>query len=147
MTITAHTPSYAQNGNIILTVKFPSLPDEVVFCASPNDIESHGRELFERATAGEFGDIAPYVEPVVTPIIPKAIEMRQARLALLKTGHLAAVKTAIDALEGEDGEAARIEWEYAQTVVRTSPLVAAMAQALSLSETDVDNLFVLGATL
>ena len=33
------------------------------FTATPDDSEAHGRELFERALAGEFGEIAEYVEP------------------------------------------------------------------------------------
>lgn len=30
----------------------------VPFAASPNDCEAHGRELYERAVAGDFGPIA-----------------------------------------------------------------------------------------
>lgn len=33
------------------------------FCAVPDDVEEHGRELFERAAAGDFGPIADYVAP------------------------------------------------------------------------------------
>lgn len=34
------------------------------FLATSNDPEAHGRDLFDRAMAGEFGEIAPYVAPV-----------------------------------------------------------------------------------
>ena len=40
---------------------------EVPFAADPNDTEAHGRDLFARAVAGEFGLIAEYVEPEKTP--------------------------------------------------------------------------------
>jgi hypothetical protein len=33
------------------------------FTASSNDCEAHGRALFERIVAGEFGPIAEYVPP------------------------------------------------------------------------------------
>lgn len=40
---------------------------EVPFHATPDDVEEHGRELYARALAGEFGPVAPYVLPVPTP--------------------------------------------------------------------------------
>jgi hypothetical protein len=36
----------------------------VSFTASPNDPEEHGREIFARASAGEFGSIAPYIRNI-----------------------------------------------------------------------------------
>lgn len=33
------------------------------FCANPNDHYEHGREIFSRAAAGEFGEVAEYVPP------------------------------------------------------------------------------------
>ena len=38
-------------------------PGGVNFCATMSDCEAHGRELFQRALQGEFGEIAPYVPP------------------------------------------------------------------------------------
>jgi hypothetical protein len=40
--------------------------EPVPFTASPNDSEPHGVDLYNRAIAGEFGPVAPYVEPPVT---------------------------------------------------------------------------------
>ena len=37
---------------------------EIPFSADPNDSEAHGRDLFARAVAGEFGPVAEYVAPV-----------------------------------------------------------------------------------
>lgn len=36
---------------------------EIPFTASPHDVEPHGRELFARAVAGDFGPVAEYVPP------------------------------------------------------------------------------------
>ena len=76
-------------------------------------------------------------------VIPSIITMRQARLALLQTGLLTQVDAAIAAMS----DAARIDWQFAQTVERNHPLVATMAAQLNLTTKQIDDLFTLGATL
>ena len=56
------------HSSIHLTVLFDGFNSEVPFIASPDDIEPHGIELFNRALADEFGTILP---PVV--IVPEAV--------------------------------------------------------------------------
>lgn len=85
-------------------------------------------------------DVVPPAEPV-----PQAVTMRQARIALLAAGYLAAVTAAVAAMPGIEGDVARIEWEYAQDVRRDSPLIAALAPALGMSGEQVDALFVAAA--
>lgn len=68
---------------------------------------------------------------------------RQARLALHAAGLLASVEAAIQA----EGGAVAIEWEYATTIERASPLVASMAQSLGLTEPQLDALFTQAAAL
>lgn len=36
-------------------------PHEFPFNATPHDCEEHGRQIYARALAGEFGPIAPFV--------------------------------------------------------------------------------------
>ncbi|MFN3553445.1 MAG: hypothetical protein ACK4UL_10080 [Novosphingobium meiothermophilum] len=79
--------------------------------------------------------------------VPEAISMRQARLALLRAGLLEVVDAAIAAQSGVEGEAARIEWEYAADVRRDSSLVQMLAPVIGLSAEQVDALFVMGAGL
>jgi len=69
--------------------------------------------------------------------------MRQARLALLQQGMLSQVESAVAGA----GQAAQIEWEYSSTVERDKALVQAIAPALGLTETQLDDLFRLAATL
>jgi HD-GYP domain-containing protein (c-di-GMP phosphodiesterase class II) len=64
--------------------------------------------------------------------------MRQARLALLAAGLLDAVELAIAGA----GPAAKIEWDYATEVQRSAGLVPAMATALGMSDTQIDDLFI-----
>lgn len=75
------------------------------------------------------------------------ITMRQARLALLGAGLLAGVNDALAAMPGIEGEAARLEWEYATEVRRDSVLVAGLAGVLGLTGAQVDALFIAGARL
>lgn len=73
--------------------------------------------------------------------VPEAVTARQARLALLGAGVLAQVDAALASIPGIEGEAARIEWEYALEIRRDSPLIGALAPALGLTSEQVDDLF------
>lgn len=90
-------------------------------------------------------EIAPYVEPAVP--VPQSITMRQTRLALLAAGKLADVETAIAAMPEPQRTAAQIEWEYAATVERASPLIAQLGAALGLDEAALDEMFRVASNL
>lgn len=81
------------------------------------------------------------------PLVPQVVSMRQARLALLGAGKLAAVNSAIAAMTGMEGEAARIEWEFSSEVRRVQPLVLALGPTLGLTSAQLDALFVAAAAL
>lgn len=91
--------------------------------------------------AGVFARSAP---PVV---VPEAVTMRQARLALFAAGKLADVDAAIDALPEPAKTAARIEWDYSNELQRGNPLVAALTPALGLTSEHVDALFIAASAL
>lgn len=82
-------------------------------------------------------------------IIPQSVTMVQARKALVQGGtSIASVDAAIAAIvDPSERQMAQIDWEYSTTVRRDSPLVASLAPALQLSETQVDDLFILAQTL
>ena len=80
-------------------------------------------------------------------LVPSSVTMRQARLALLGAGLLASVGAAIDSLPSPQKEAARIEWEYASEVQRSSGLVPMMGVALGLDDTALDALFIVAEGL
>ena len=104
-----------------------------------NSPEPHKCELFARAIAGDFGPIAEYVAP--PPVIPTVVTMAQARLALLHAGLLPQVTSAIAALTGVDGDAARITWEFSPVVRRSAALVTQIATALGWGAAELDALF------
>lgn len=53
---------------ILLTIKWEEFQEEMPFGACSFDSEPHGVDLYNRAVAGEFGEIAPFVDSV-TPTI------------------------------------------------------------------------------
>lgn len=85
------------------------------------------------------GDPAPITYP---QDVPQTVTMRQARLALLGAGKLAAVAAAIASLPSPQREAAQIEWDYSSVVERHRQLVATLAPAMGLDDAGVDALFI-----
>ncbi len=81
--ITAHSPAWQnpEHTAILLTVEFEGA-GELPFSATPDDTESHGRELYARALAGEFGAVAEYVAQVPDAAQLLATFKQQARAAL-----------------------------------------------------------------
>ena len=87
--------------------------------------------------------IAPYVEPEPLPEpIPQLITMRQARLQLLEVGLLDDVE-ALVALDRKS----QIEWEYANEVYRQSPLIESIKEAMSLTDEQIDDMFLSASKL
>jgi hypothetical protein len=83
----------------------------------------------------------PYEEP--TKPVPNVVSMRQARLALFKSGMLSTIEQALSQSSEED----KITWEYATEVRREDTLVTNLALGLGLSEEQLDSLFMLAETL
>lgn len=73
--------------------------------------------------------------------------MRQARLALLDAGLLDDVEAAVNAIPGIDGERARIEWNFSNTVKKNQPITQMLASVIGLTPQQIDDMFVLGVTL
>lgn len=94
-----------------------------------------------RFVGGEWVD---EVEPDPVPV-PAQVTMRQARLSLLQAGLLDQVQQALAQMPGVEGQAARIEWEYSQTVKRDKPFVIAVGQLLGMTSAQLDQLFVTAA--
>lgn len=92
--------------------------------------------------------VVPFAEaPPPQYPVPSEVTMRQARRALHATGMLAAVDAAIDALPEPERTAARIEWEYSSAVQRHNGFVAQLGPALGLSDSALDDLFVLAGSM
>lgn len=108
-------------------------------------IDQTDTEVSRRPDANHSWNAGSWVP--IPPAAPTVVTMRQARLALLNAGLLTQVNNAIAALPGISGDAARIEWEFAATVDRNSPLVASLSAALSLTPAQLDSLFTAASAL
>lgn len=62
----ATNPRGTQWGGLLLDVTIEGIDGVKKFHAIPTDTEEHGRDLYQWAIDGEFGPVAPYVEPVPT---------------------------------------------------------------------------------
>jgi hypothetical protein len=73
--IYAKNPVWANRSKTLinLTVRFEEINEDLPFTANPNDSETHGREIYSRASVGEFGAVAPF-----NPIPPTIEEVSQA---------------------------------------------------------------------
>lgn len=136
----------AHNGVFPLAYAPPEVgPTQTARPIDPQMVDGAWTQMWsvEDATQEELDERAAAAKAQV----PQQVTMRQARLALLQNGMLAGVDAAIDALPSPQNEAARIEWNYARDVERDSPMVGIMSGALALTDDDLDDLFILAATL
>lgn len=134
-------PKYASENGEVIDCEISINNEWLPFTANAKDKEAHGKAIYQSIKNGEHGAIAAYVPP--PPVVPSVVSMRQARLALLQAGLLGAVDAAIN----DAGQAAIIEWEYAQELRRTHPLTLSLAAELDLSEQQLDELFTAAAAL
>lgn len=96
---------------------------------------------------GWIVDGMSFVPPTDRPRVPDSITMRQARRCLRLHGLLDAVQPAIDSLPEPDRTDAQIDWDFSAAVERDRGFVLQVAQALGLSDQQLDDLFIEAATL
>lgn len=85
----------------------------------------------------------PYVAP--PPPIPQTVTRFQARVALVQAGHFDTIDTYIATLPKTDVK--RLAWEDAAEWERASPTLNFLANMLGLTDTDVDDLFILASSI
>lgn len=79
--------------------------------------------------------------------LPNSVSPRQARLALLKTNVLDDVENAISSLEEPLKSVAKIEWEFASEISRSSPLIDVIKESLNWTDQQIVDLFVLASQI
>jgi hypothetical protein len=94
----------------------------------------HSKETVEPSILAEAEALKVEKEK---PMVPSSITPRQARLYLHQNGLL----DKIEAMIAQD-KVYQIEWEYATTIERNSPLTQAIITELGLSATETDAMFV-----
>jgi hypothetical protein len=85
--------------------------------------------------------------PILPPKQVTSVSMRQAQLALVRSGLFLTVDTSIQALPGMAGDEARVWWRTSTSVDRNNPLVAQITTSLNITSAQLDALFTLASTL
>lgn len=88
-------------------------------------------------------EIAAKVEAARVAAIPSSVSPRQIRQALTASGLRSSVEAAVAAGDQDIKD----WWEYSTTFDRVNPQVTAMAQALNVTERQLDDLWTLAASL
>jgi len=95
-----------------------------------------GEDWWDMAMGGALGDIAPY-DPPPEPTASTRVTRFQIRAALHHEALLDAATTAAQNIGG----VALIAWEDAATYTRRSPAIAEIADAIGMTESELDDLF------
>lgn len=125
--------------------------DDAIHTSIPGDAqpitEQVRANLLAAQSAGKIiaadADGFPIAVDPPPPGPPQVVSRFQARAAL----HLAGLLTAVEALMADPATdpLARLAWTDAQEFRRTSPTLVAMAAALSLTDAQLDQLFITAA--
>lgn len=123
----------------------------------PSDCVPISSEFYLELLAGQSAGRVIEPGPGGTPVLvdPQrapdpdvaSVTMRQARLALLSIGKLDDVESAINALPEPHRASAQIEWGYAASVEKSSPLIQSLAPQIGITESDLTDLFNAAALL
>ncbi len=81
------------------------------------------------------------------PVVPAAVTMRQFRLGLLAQGQLGEIDRAVKRDDTPEGKALQIEWAFRESVDRESELVGTFCGLASMSDAEIDSVFITGAAL
>jgi len=137
------------------------LSDPWPFFAVPTDVEAHGRELYAKAMAGDFGPVAAYLPRPAPVVVPANITRRQCALQLLAEKLVteaeavamaatatppAYVNTLFAGLSSMNRTRALIDFA-ANTYDRGNPLIVGMVTATGKTPADVDAFFIASARL
>lgn len=84
-----------------------------------------------------------------TPSVPESVSARQIRLWLINNGiQLTQVDDAINSIQDPIvRETVKVEWEYAPYVERNHPMLMPLAQALGLTEEQIDQAFIVAQNI
>lgn len=105
--------------------------------------------VYQSSVVGKGCKVEDYVQPppVIEQQVPDDVRNAQARLALRKAGLLERVLAEIEAMEEPHRTDAKIVWEYEQNIRRDNNFVLSLGALLGLNSKQLDDLFILAATL
>lgn len=130
-------------GNRICQVENESFPvaEPLFWVDVDDDVQPHTHEWRD-------GAAVPIPEPEPQePLIPDRITSVAGKRALLRAGLLDAAIAAIEGIEDElQRRDAQLQWERVEWV-RSDPMIQSTAAVLNISESEMDNLFLMAGSL
>lgn len=100
--------------------------------------------LVDASIGGSVGDSfinGALVRRVLARVVPQSVPMLDARLTLIVSGKMPAVRAHLGAMTGIAGEQAREYFEFALTMKRNHPLVLGIPPEI-MTEAEKDTLFI-----
>lgn len=142
-------PRYTVHGDIDIELDHPEF-GWVPFTASPRDPESEGgRALFNEIAAKDPGHVAPYEGPPLEEVILNEwrqsirVSAFQAKAMLLQAGYWEDVSVYL----ADADPVTQLAWETGQEFQRLSPTILEIAEALSITDEELDDLFRFAETI
>lgn len=118
---------------------------EIVALSAAQEIEYLGGKKYW-TPAGFNGQLEGSLS--IVPIeVPRSIPNWRARAVIELNGLTAQVEQAIEAMTGPEGVVARFAWNGNADFERNGTTVTALANALGLSDAQIDNMFIQAAQL
>lgn len=104
--------------------------------------EDEQPELIDQAIDDGLEDVTASWPPEPEVVVPELVTPRQGLIMLSRVGLLAPVNAAIDAIGGQTGEEARIDFDRANEWRRDWPLINNLAAGIGLTSEQIDDLFI-----
>jgi len=160
--VPAIPPSATSRGQAAIPAVLEVLSAPWPFFAVSTDVETHGRELYIKAVAGNFGPIAAYVPaPPPPPVVPFSITRRQCALQLLAENRVTNEEAIAMVVSSSPppivaalfakltpNERTRATIDFAANIYeRNNPLITSFMTAAGKSASDADAFFIAAAKL
>lgn len=129
-----------ENSSISLTLK------EII--SSGNNCDIIFNSGLSESEAVVLQNLVSNHKPIPLENVDTSVSARQIRTAMVLSGiSIATIEGAIDSLPEPTATVARIAWDFSNLYYRDNELVVALAPAMGLTISDLDNLWVLAKTL
>lgn len=110
------------------------------------EYNAHTGQIIEREATPE--ELAEIQEMEIEKAVPASITARQLRLVLLEKGvDINKIDKIINALPEEQKTVAQISWEYAHIFERNNPMLLQVAEAIGITEKELNDIFIQGNLL
>ena len=125
-------------------MKYAKIEDNIIVQIQPNE-EVGFIEVADSTVCGMIQDVnGAFTNPEPVIVIPISVTMRQARIALSRSGLL---QTVTDAIASSADEELKIEWEFAADVRRDWISLITLTQSLGMTTKQLDDLFLIASKI